>query len=289
LSSDFFFASKLLWLVTAPDTVWLELLVLAFLFRTRRWARRLTGLLLVLAILAVAGKPAQYLAQPLENRFPHPGWPACVHGILMLGGGEGPLITASRGVPEITEGAPRLIAAIELLRRYPEAQLIFAGGSGDMLQPEPTEAGTIKAALEQLGIDLGRVRFEDKSRNTWENEVNAMAIAAPEPEQRWVLITSAMHTPRAVGIARRLGWSFLPWPVDYTTLPDGPMRSEGHFAKYLWDFSNVTHEWLGLLAYWLTGRSAELFPAPEPEPSAILCPGTAGAPANSRGARLIEG
>ncbi|MGB8843257.1 MAG: YdcF family protein [Aliidongia sp.] len=278
MASLFFFATKLFWLVTAPDTLWLILLIGAFGLGATRFhcaARRLTGLLLLLAIIVVVTRPAQYVARPLENRFPRPDWPACVHGILMLGGGESPAITAARGVPEVTGGAPRLLAAVELLRRYPEARLIFAGGSGEPLQPEPSEASTVKAALDQIGVDPGRVTFEDRSRNSWENLVNTMALAAPTADQRWVLVTSAMHMPRVVGIARKLGWNLLPWPADYTSLPEGSLRPEGHFAEYLADFSNATHEWLGLAGYWLTGRSSALFPAPAAEPATIRCSGKA--------------
>jgi uncharacterized SAM-binding protein YcdF (DUF218 family) len=274
VSSLFFFATKLFWLVTAPDMLWLILLIGAFgleATRFRRTARRLTATLLILAVAVAATRPAQYVARPLENRFPRPGWPACVHGILMLGGGESPAITAARGVPEITGGAPRLLAAVELLRRYPAARLLFAGGSGDPLQPEPSEASTVKAALEQLGIDPGRVSFETRSRNTWENEVNAMAMADATPDQRWLLVTSAMHMPRAVGIARKLGWNVLPWPADYISLPAGGLPPGGHFAEYLADFTTATHEWLGLAGYWLSGRSSALFPAPVPEPATIRC------------------
>ena len=275
MASLFFYLSKLFWLVAAPDMLWLELLILAFLLagtaRFRKAGRRLAAVLLVLGLLVVATKPAQWIARPLENRFPHPAWPACVDGILMLGGGEKPLITEARGVPEIEAAAPRLFAAVELLRRYPEAQLIFSGGSGDPLAPEPSEASTVKAVLEQLGVDLGRVRFEDKSRNTWENEVYSMAVAQPKPEQRWVLVTSAQHMPRAVGIARQLGWALLPWPVDYSTLPDETLHSEGHFGKYLDEISVAIREWLGLVAYRLSGCSAAFFPAPAPEPDSIRC------------------
>lgn len=282
MASLFFYLSKLFWLVTAPDMLWLELVILAFLMagtaRFRKAGRRLAALLLILAVLVVATKPAQWIARPLENRFPHPAWPACVDGILMLGGGERPLITAARGVPEIEAASPRLFAAVELLRRYPSAQLIFTGGSGDPLAPEPSEASTVKGVLEQLGVDLSRVRFEDQSRNTWENEVNSMAMAQPKPEQRWVLVTSAMHMPRSVGIARQLGWNLLPWPVDYSTLPDEMLHSEGHFGRYLDDISFAWREWLGLAAYRLSGRSAALFPAPEPEPDSIRCSSTSAPP-----------
>jgi uncharacterized SAM-binding protein YcdF (DUF218 family) len=198
-----------------------------------------------------------------------------VHGILVLGGGEKPVVSAGRGVPQIDSAAPRLFAAVELLRRYPDAELIFTGGSDDPLAPEPSEASTVKTLLEQLGADLSRVRFEDKSRNTWENEVNAMAMADPKPDQRWVLVTSAMHMPRAVGIARKLSWAVLPWPVDYTTLPAETIHSDGHFGKYFDDVAAATREWLGLAAYRLSGLSEALFPAPEPEPATIRCAGTA--------------
>jgi uncharacterized SAM-binding protein YcdF (DUF218 family) len=272
----FFFASKLFWLATAPDVLWLVLLILACaasgLPRFRRRARPAVAVLLGFGVLVIVARPAQFLARPLENRFPHPAWPACVHGILVLGGGEKPRITEARSVPQIDGAAPRLFAAAELLRRYPDAQMIFAGGSGNPLEPDPSEASTAKALLEQLGADLGRVRFEDRSRNTWENEVNAMALADPQPGERWVLVTSAMHMPRAVGIARRLGWTMLPWPVDYATLPDAMLVSEGHFAKYLDEVSVAAREWYGLAAYRLAGRSAALFPAPEPEPATISCP-----------------
>ncbi len=277
----FFYLSKLAWLVTAPDMVWLELLILAFLLagtvRFRKTGRRLAAVLLVLGLLVVATRPAQWLARPLENRFPHPAWPACVDGILMLTGGERPLITEARGVPEIEMAAPRVFAAVELLRRYPAAQLIVSGGSGDPLAPEASEARTVKAVLDQLGVDLARVRFEVTSRNTWENEVNSMAIAQPRPEQRWVLVTSALHMPRSVGIARQLGWTMLPWPVDYSTLPDETLHSEGRFGKYLDDISFAWREWVGLAVYRLSGRSAALFPAPEPEPASIRCDSTSAA------------
>lgn len=277
----FYFASKLLWLVTAPDVVWLVLLILGFALsftRRRRAGHWLTGALLAAGVVILAVRPAQDVAQPLENRFPRPAWPACVHGILMLGGGESPLISAGRGTAEITEGAPRLLAAIELLRRYPTAQLIFSGGSGNAFEAEPPEASTVQVALAQLGIDPARVRYEDQSRNTWEGEVDSMALAEPKPDQRWVLVTSAMHMPRAIGIARRLGWTMLPWPAGYTSLPAARSVSDGHFAKNFADLTTAVHEWIGLVAYRLSGRTSTLFPAPEPEPETISCPDTPARP-----------
>jgi uncharacterized SAM-binding protein YcdF (DUF218 family) len=279
-SKLFFVASKLFWAAVSPDNLGLALLIAAFLLggtRFRRPARIVAGTILTAALVILLTNPAQWLAQPLENRFPHPDWPSCVDGIVMLGGGETPSLSDDRGVPGMAYGAPRIFSSVELMRHYPNARLIFAGGSG-VLGGSLSEAGNVKAILEQLGVDLGRVSFEDRSRNTWENEVNALGLAHPTPEQRWVLVTSAAHMPRAAGIAQKLGWPLLPWPVDYSTPPTGFQRPELRFARYLGDLVAVTHEWAGLLAYWAAGRSSALFPAPTPEPSAITCSDRAAVP-----------
>jgi uncharacterized SAM-binding protein YcdF (DUF218 family) len=80
------------------------------------------------------------------------------------------------------------------------------------------------------------------------------------PDQPWLLVTSAFHMPRAVGIYRQLGWQVVPYPVDYYSTGDA-FRPQ--FALNLRDLVVGVREWTGLLMYHLTGRTAALFPAPE--------------------------
>jgi uncharacterized SAM-binding protein YcdF (DUF218 family) len=104
---------------------------------------------------------------------------------------------------------------------------------------------------------------ESASKNTWENAVYTKALVQPRPGQRWLLVTSASHMPRAIAVYRKAGFPVEPWPVDYRTadkrdlyrLFDAP--SEG-----LKRLEMAVHEWFGLIAYRLMGRSDELFPQP---------------------------
>ena len=71
-----------------------------------------------------------------------------------------------------------------------------------------------------------------------------------------MLATSAIQMPRAMLVARRLGWTMIPWPTDYITRPGGAPRP---LAEYLNTAGNLLradealHEQLGLLAYRLRG------------------------------------
>jgi uncharacterized SAM-binding protein YcdF (DUF218 family) len=101
------------------------------------------------------------------------------------------------------------------------------------------------------------------SHNTWENAVYTKALAAPQPGQRWLLVTSASHMPRAMGVFRKVGFAVEPWPVDFRTADarDWFQTFESP-AEGLRRVELAGHEWIGLITYWLMGRSDELFPEP---------------------------
>ena len=92
-----------------------------------------------------------------------------------------------------------------LAKRYPGAKLVFTGGSGAIEQGVSNEAEYARILLEQLGLPPDRVVFETTSRTTWENAVNTYALVKPQPSESWILLTSASHMPRAVGVFRKLG------------------------------------------------------------------------------------
>ncbi len=68
-----------------------------------------------------------------------------------------------------------------------------------------------------LGVPDDRMSFEDRSRDTWENAVFTKELVQPKPGERWLLVTSATHMPRSVGIFRKIGFDVIPYPVDYQT------------------------------------------------------------------------
>lgn len=258
-----FVLSKIFWRLVEPDLLLLEIVVIGLaLAATRRHAR--TGMRIAVVgavlLLAVAFAPTdQWLMAPLENRFPAPpALPAHVDGIVALGGAIDAERSMAHGAPSLNDEAERITAFVALARRYPSAKLVFTSGSVSIFGDGPKEADMAATLFAELGLDTSKILFERQSRNTYENAILSKPLAQPQPGETWILVTSAWHMPRAVGIFRRAGWPVLPWPVAYKT--GGGYNP--NLATHLLDVDRAMHEWLGLAAYRLLGRTDALFPAP---------------------------
>jgi len=203
------------------------------------------------------------MKQSLENRFPVLlELPENVDGILVLGGVVNETITHHRGQVSIGGSIERLTEAANLLKRYPDAKFVFSGGSGKLLTQNIKEADVIAPLLKTLGIDPGRVIFENMARNTYENVMLMKKLLQPEPGESWILVTSAFHMPRSVGTFRKAGWKVIPYPVDFHFTGKEEFRPTFSFLGGFGHLSGGLHEWLGLLFYWLTGKSETFFPEP---------------------------
>jgi uncharacterized SAM-binding protein YcdF (DUF218 family) len=251
----FFVLSKIFWLLAAPSH-WLALLVVVTaLCLLLRWYR-LAKIFAVAAVLLMllAGLTAVPLARAMEDRYPRPPWPAHVDGILVLGSGFDTALFRARGAPQANGGAYRLEAGFAAARRYPQAKLVFSGGSGRLGGAPFSEAETARMIFAELGQDSKRLILEDRSRNTYENLLFSKAMVKPRPGEVWLLTTSAMHLPRAMAIARKLNWPMTPWASDYYTAPHGGddlLEVNGNLG--LLDYA--VHEWIGLFAYRITGKA----------------------------------
>jgi uncharacterized SAM-binding protein YcdF (DUF218 family) len=114
-----------------------------------------------------------------------------------------------------------------------------------------------------LGIPADRIIVEERSRDTAENARFTKALADPRPGERWLLVTSAFHMPRSIGAFRRVGFAVEAYPVDYRTRgPEDLARPFASLGDGLRRSDIAMREWIGLLIYWLAGRTSELFPAP---------------------------
>jgi uncharacterized SAM-binding protein YcdF (DUF218 family) len=150
---------------------------------------------------------------------------------------------------------------VKLARQFPSARIIYSGGNLSLVPGGPAEADFIGPVLDDFGIARGRVTLETRARNTAENAAFSKALAQPKPGEHWLLVTSAMHMPRAIGCFRRVGFPVEAYPVDWRTL-----RSTTEMPKAAADglgaADDAIHEWIGLAAYWATGRIGQFFPAP---------------------------
>ena len=263
-----FVVSKLFWAVASPGNLLVLALtagtILLFVRPLRRVGR---GLLVVttLAVLAVTTTGlSSWIAMPLEERFARAELPERIDGIIVLGGAVNPPIALERGEPSVNDAAERLLAFAELGRRFPDAKLVFTGGSGVLggQEEEFRETGAARDALRQAGLDTERVLFESESRNTWENAVFSRRLVNPASGETWVLVTSAMHMPRSIGIFRQVAWPVLPYPVDYRTRPHGLPRLRFDLLRNLTLLSDGVREWIGLASYRAMGRTPALFPEP---------------------------
>lgn len=117
--------------------------------------------------------------------------------------------------------------------------------------------------FEQMGVARDRVTLERRSRNTAENAEFTKALIGPKPGERWLLVTSAAHMPRSVGCFRRAGFPVEAYPVGWRATPGWPLPEKALSAG-LARFDRAAHEWIGLIAYRLLGRTDALFPAPDP-------------------------
>lgn len=261
----FFIAKIVGFFATPSNLVMLIGLIGIGLLLTRR--RRLGQGLVVasLLVLAVAGwSPlGNWLILTLEERFP--SWSdarGAPDGIVVLGGAISPDVAAARGQPALNESAERITAIAALARRYPEARIVFTGGIGRLFG-SASEADFVLPMFESFGIARERVMLESRSRNTLENALLTKELAQPKPGERWLLVTSAYHMPRSVGVFRNAGFPVEAYPVDWRTRGRTDVFAPfGTLAAGLARTDTALHEWAGVVAYWLTGRTSELLPGP---------------------------
>jgi uncharacterized SAM-binding protein YcdF (DUF218 family) len=260
----FFYMSKILWVATDPvnATVFASMLGALLLF-TGRWrgARRLVLAGIVgLAVLGFSPVP-KLLLRPLEERLPRPPDDSRpVAGLVVLGG-----IGWSRGEVTLSSTGTRILAGIRLAHKHPHSLVVFSGGNPEIGGSEgETEARAAAMLLAAAEIARDRVVLEHRSRNTWENALFTRDLVRTRAGQRWLLVTSAFHMPRAIGAFRAVGLELEPHPVDFRTErePGTDLVPFGHAADGLALAGIAIREWVGLAVYYLAGYTDEYLPAP---------------------------
>jgi len=262
----FFTLSKTVGFFAEPSNVLISIGLIGLVLLCTRF-RRLASWLIVtsLVLIAVVGfSPlGRILTLPLEQRFP--AWDAsrgAPDGVVVLGGAISPAISIARRNVALNDAAERITVAVELARRYPNARIIFSGGNASLF------GGALEAPLavkefEALGIVHDRITAEEQSRNTIENAVFSRLLAQPKPGEHWLLVTSALHMPRAIAAFRAAGFPVEACPVNWHTR--GPADMTVPFLSFISGLrmtDAAVHEWIGLAAYRLAGKTDELFPAP---------------------------
>lgn len=262
----FFPASKLFWLVAQPGNLLAILLGIGAALLWTRW--RSAARLVVTAVAIVLGVVTtlpigEWLLSPLEEHIARPMvLPEHADGIVVLGGAVDARLTETRGELHLRDSGERIVAGLQLARRYPNARILFSGGIPGLLAGRSAhQARWLSALLHDAGISPDRVIYEDNSRNTFENAVFGKRAVDPEPAETWLLVTSASHMPRALGCFRNVGWAVVPYPVDYQTQPDPDWTPQDiSLLNGLALATTAAREWTGLVMYRLSGKTPSLLP-----------------------------
>ena len=264
MDSLFFYISKLAWLFLSPDSLLLILILLTLflLYKGKeKYAKTLltitSGLLIIISFFSIG----EWMLSPLENRFPtNPELPEKIDGIIVLSGAEDALLSDIWNQVELGAAAERDLSFMYLARQYPEAKLVFTGGTGSIVHKENRAADVAKQLFLQQGLDVAKILFERDSRNSYENVINSKKMVKPIKNENWILITTSWHMPRSFGIFCKAQWPVIAYPVDHQTNKDNLFRISFNLSGNLQTLKTAIKEWLGLFAYYFTGKTTSLLP-----------------------------
>ncbi|MEM6711197.1 MAG: YdcF family protein [Pseudomonadota bacterium] len=266
-----FVVPKLLAFLIRPDVwLWLGILTVgsALLFRFHKLAGWVTASLVVAVTLVAFVPVGTVWLGPLETRFPtYPDIdnPAA---IIILGGGEASGPHDAWDTLSLNEAGDRIVEGIALAKGHEDALLIFTGGTGS-IRPDATRSNSAQVAqdvIEAMGVEQERTLIGPQARTTEEHptEVRALLESAGGPSGPIVIVTSAFHMPRSIGVFCQAGFqNVIPYPVDHRTTPN-----LSFFDKLGWDYAgnlaqlqNGIREWVALVTYHWRGRTNALFPS----------------------------
>lgn len=259
MDSIFFYLSKIIWLIISPDSLLLIFLTIGVFFLWRKkyvWGKGVLTSVLILLMLIGMLPIGEWLLYPLESKYPPNPELKEVDGIILLGGAEDAERSYLWQQPVLGNATERYFALITLVKKFPNARVVFTGGSGRLAMQAYKEADVAKQLFIQQGLDVSKFIFEDNARNTWENATFSKKLGKPIDGEKWVLITTGWHMPRAVGVFQKQGWEVTPYPVVFASKPNRLLRLEWNFSKHLNNLNIAAKQWIGLIAYKFTGKIA---------------------------------
>jgi len=274
----FYWLSKVFWFVASPDNFLILLVSLSavLVYQGSKWGFRLLSTAVVCLMLILFLPVADVILRPLEERFPAPlSPPEKIQGVIVLGGAERGDLGLTWGSAQFNQASERMMAIPALARKYPKAHIVFTGGSGSLLHPESVADEAMVTWFTEHGVD-DRVLWEKASRNTYENASLTERLLGGVPKGRWLLVTSAFHMPRSMGIFRLRGWDVIAYPVDYYSKTADALRIEPKYWQHVRDLNFTIKEWIGLVVYYYSGKTDALFPAQFPATKPLVGPKLAG-------------
>ena len=258
-----FYLSKILWLILNPFNIFIFITLLSILLYFIKLSRFSLIIFLInfVFITFISFLPiGSYLIYTIEKEYhSNINPPEKVDGILILGGATNPLLYNEYDQISLNDSSERLVESVFIIKKFDKAKVIFSGGSGFLNRPGFDNAQVAKSFYKKIGIEIDKIIFEDNSRNTYENIIYSKKIANPKINENWLLITSASHMKRALLIADKNNWDLIPYAVDFKNIKEFKLIPNLNLLSNLNSFQQGSHEWLGLVSYYLMGRTDKVF------------------------------
>ena len=258
-----FYLSKIVWIILNPFNILLISILLGFLLSflsNKTFSKIIYSLTFIFFIITAVMPTGKFMIYQLEKKF-HvlEPLPNKINGILILSGATNPVLTKEYNQISLNDSVERLTESIQLMKKYSNTKIIFSGGSGLINNQKLTHSEVAKLFFENFEVKLENIIYENKSRNTYENILFSKRIANPKIDENWLIVTSAFHMPRALNIAEKIDWKFIPYAVDYKIEKKFSWKPTIHFLSNITRFQAASHEWVGLIAYYWMGRSSKIF------------------------------
>ena len=258
-----FYLSKILWLILNPFNIFILinfLIIILYVLSFRRLSITIFVInflfLIIISILPIGN----YLIYQIEKEYhSNTEIPENIDGIIILGGATDALMFKEYGQISLNGSAERLVESVDIIRKHQNAKVIFSGGSGILNRPDLGHSDVAKFFYKKMGLDTNRLIFENSSRNTYENILFSKKIIIPKKNEKWLLITSASHMKRAQLVAEKNNWNFIPYAVDFKNLKNFKFIFNLNLLSNINSFQQGSHEWLGLISYYLMGRTSKIF------------------------------
>ena len=258
-----YFISKFIWLFFTPLNFIILLLTVGLLFNliNKKLLSKIFYIFSLMYFILVGVFPTGgLLLFKLEQYYQSPPIiPNNIAGILILGGPTSVGLTVAHNQVSFNEAGERLTESVKIINKYNPEKIIFSGGSQKQTFND-SHSYVAKKFFSEMGIDVSKINFEFKSRNTYENILFSKQIAHPKKNEKWLIITSSFHMKRTMNIAEKIEWDFIPYPVDFRSGKKlTSFKPSFDLLENFNSFNLAFHEIVGLITYYILGRTNKIF------------------------------
>ena len=258
-----FFLSKIIWYILNPFNLILLLFAIGIIFnlyKLKTISKVFFLFSLFLFLISTLLPTGYYLTYLLEKDFHNSTFiPDDIDGVLIFSGATNPYLTKEYGQVSLNDSAERLFEAKIVLEKKNNLKIIFSGGSGYINSQNNRDYTSAKKFFVNMGIDVSRIIFEKKSRNTFENIIYSKKIANPLDNEKWLVITSASHLKRVLNVSEKIKWNLIPYATDFNYKKNYQFELSINFFNNLFEFQKASHEWVGLIAYYFLDRTNRIY------------------------------